>query len=128
MEAKSKMPRRSTVDRSHKISSRDVELLRAAIREGWPWVQHEGETYRSIPLDDKLQILIAHLSGVFTLACGFPADPHPSDDTIASLRKALRADLKKAEKQWGHLVPEEERWHSDDLRARNPSWGPREIY
>jgi hypothetical protein len=128
MEAKSKMPRRSTVDRSHKISGRDVELLRAAIREGWPWRFFESDTYQNIPLDARLQICLSHVTQVYTLACGFPADPHPSDETVAYLRSELATDLKQAEKKWGKLVPKEFRCNSKDLRARNWSWGPREVY
>jgi hypothetical protein len=123
------MPRRMNRKRSSAISDRDIELLRNAILEGWPWRLKEDEMYRSIPLDEKLQIILSHLTGVFTLPCGFPTDPHPSDETVASLRSELAADLKQAEKQWGALVPRKDRWHSDDLRARTPSCGgPRETY
>jgi hypothetical protein len=128
MEAKSKMPRRSTVDRSHKISGRDVELLRAAIREGWPWRFFESDSYQNIPLDARLQICLSHVTGCYTLAAGYPSDPHPADETVAYLRNELAADLKQAEKKWGKLVPKADRYSSKDLRRRNPSWGPREVY
>jgi hypothetical protein len=122
------MPRRMTRNRSSAISGRDIELLRGAILEGWPWRLKEDDIYCAIPLDEKLQIILSHLTGVFTLPCGFPTDPHPSDETVAFLQNELAADLKQAEKQWGALVPRKDRWHSDDLRERNPSWGPRETY
>jgi hypothetical protein len=122
------MPRRMIRNRSSAISARDIELLRNAIREGWPWRLHEDGMFRTIPLDEKLQIILSHLTGVFTLASGFPTDPHPSDETVAFLRSELGADLKQAEKQWGRLVPKKDRWRSKDLRERNPSWDPREAY
>jgi hypothetical protein len=122
------MPRRTVTTRSSNINDRDIESLRAAIREGWPWRFYESDKYQSVPLPEKLQICASHLTGVWTISCAFPTDPHPSDETVAFLRSELAADLKQAEKQWGALVPRKDRWHPDDLRERHPSWGPRETY
>jgi len=124
MPVRSKRPQ---ADRSS-VSSREIKLLRSAINEGWPWRFHESDTYQNIPLDARLQICLSHVTGVYTLACGFPADPHPSDETVKFLRSELAADLKQAEKKWGKLVPKADRYSSKDLRRRNPSWGPRETY
>ena len=110
------------------VSPREIKLLRSAINEGWPWRFHESDIYQNIPVNDRLQICLSHVTGVYTLACGFPADPHPSDETVAYLRSELATDLKQAEKKWGKLVPKADRCNSKDLRARNWSWGPREVY
>ena len=69
--------RRKTVKRSSSgITQREVEELREAIRGGWPWRLHEDDTFRVLPLSTKLEIVLSHLTGIFTLACGFPMDPH----------------------------------------------------
>lgn len=125
------MPIRSTRQRAQRssVNRREIEQLRALIREGWPWRLHESAEFCTISADDRLQIALAHLTGVFTLSCGFNTDPHPSKQTVKFLRTELAADLKKAEKRWGHLVPKSDRWRSDDLRARPASWGgDREEY
>jgi hypothetical protein len=109
------MPRRKEKTRISKgVSPHDIEALRNALREGWPWRLHEDETFRQVPLDTRLQIMISHLTGIFTIACGFPSDPHPSDETVSYLRSQLAVELDEGEKRWGGLALE--RWRSKDLR------------
>jgi hypothetical protein len=102
--------------------------LRQAVRDGWPWRLHESDRYCSVPLNAKLQIVLSHLSGVYTLPCGFPMDPHPADETLKIIRRELAADLKKSEKQWGHLVSRAKRWGSADLRFTNYGQPERQLY
>jgi hypothetical protein len=125
------MPIRSTKPRSQhcSVTGIEIEQLRAALQAGWPWRLHEDGQFHTVPLNAKLQIVVSHLTGVFTLPCGFPTDPHPSDKTIKMLKKALATDLKIAKRQYGRLVPRADLWRSCDLRDRPVSWrGPREEY
>jgi hypothetical protein len=122
------MPLRRKRTRSGNISPHDIEALRNALREGWPWRAHDPEKFRNIPLDSRLQIVLSHLTGVFTLPCGFPSDPHPSDETVSNLWSELKTELDQGYKEWGHLVPKRDRWSSKDLRMTTPAWEPRKVY
>ena len=122
------MPKRKTKTRSGNVGMQEVEILRKTIQDGWPWRQNESLKFVNIPLSTRGQIQLSHLTGVFTMAASFPADPHPSEETVEFLRSELADDLKAAEAKWGKFVKRKDRWHSDDLRARNSSWGPREVY
>lgn len=117
------MPVRKKTQRDQSgITQRDVELLKRTINDGYPWVMHAGNECVSSPVDDRLDILLAHLSGVFTLAAGYPADAHPSKQTVKAVRKELADELAEAERKWGKLVPRSERWGWEDLAQTGYGW------
>ena len=122
------MPRRRVKTRGGGIGQHDIQALRDALLEGWPWRGRDPEKFCNIPLDGRLQIMLSHLTGVFTLPCGFPSDPHPSDETVSYLRSELKPELDHGYREWGHLIPKRDLWASKDLRATSPAWEPRKVY
>lgn len=121
------MPVRKKTSRDQSgITQRDVDLLRKAIKDGYPWICHESDMFVPSPVDDRLEIMLSYATGIFTLSVGYEPDAHPAPATVKFLKKVLADVLHAAEKKWSHLKIE--RWSAKDLRQRSPSQGPRPLY
>lgn len=125
------MPKRKALDvRSHgSVTQREIEELRAVIRQGHPWVHYRpGRKYCPSGLNTRLDILLSYVCGVFGLGVGLAGGSHPSKQTVEHVRSVLNDDLVESFEKYGHLVSDEDRWSYEDLFQQGPGQPPREEY
>src|SRR5918996_651297 len=93
------MPVRRTRARSRTtISPHDIEALRGAIRDGWPWRFHIDPVYHPDPLNTELSILLAYITGVHpSCAVYLGGGDHPSRKTVKAVKAELQADIAEGE-------------------------------
>jgi hypothetical protein len=114
MPIRSKRPQAQRSD----ISQRDIESLREAIRLGYPWIYHHVDNvYRPSTLEFRLELLLSYATGIGSMAVW--TDPtserHPSKETVAAVKKLLKADIRDAEKRFRKVFVGE-RYTDDDFR------------
>jgi hypothetical protein len=104
------------------ISQRDIESLREAICLGYPWLYHHADNmYRPSTLDFRLEILLAYVTGIGTLAVwtGHTTEDHPSKETVVAVKKLLKPDIRAAETKFKNVFTGE-RYSDDDFRYIRP--------
>ena len=104
------------------ISQRDIEALRGAIEQGYPWLYHNVDRiFYPSTLESRLEILLAYLTGIGTMAvwCDPSTENHPSKATIAAVKKLLKADIRAGEKKFKKIFAGE-RYTDDDFRYIRP--------
>ena len=123
------MPKRKAAPRSRSVNQRDVELLRGAIQNGFPWLLHtDNKTFRQTGLSIQQNILLSYVTGIAAGAGVFLAgENHPSRETVAAVKEELKADIAEAERRYGRVFTGTR--HKDNFfRFQNPYSPPRSEY
>jgi len=121
------MPKRKTATRSQgSVTPAEIEMLRRAIAEGFPWICNVAGEYRKPILNPRLSILLSYCTNISCLAIFCAGYSHPSRETIKAVKAALQADINEAERRFASL--DIERWSDADFRYTNPGQPAREEY
>jgi hypothetical protein len=107
-----------TRTKSDAITDRELGELSKAIGLGFPWIYHHVDNvYRPSTLNTRLEILLAYVTGIGTMAVwGDPTtEHHPSKETVAAVKKLLKSDIRAAEKKFKKVFTGE-RYSDDDFR------------
>jgi hypothetical protein len=123
------MPRRKKVLRNRSVSSHDIEMLRRAIAEGYPWILHQADNlYRHTGLTIQQNILLSYVTGIAAGVGVFLAgEDHPSKETVLAVRAELQADIDEAEERYKAVFTGERR-HDKFFRHTNWNSPPRSEY
>lgn len=118
------MPRRKTRTRSAGMSQHDIEALRRAINEGYPWILHTADTSRRVTgLTIGQSILLSHVTGITAGAAIFlSGEDHPSKETVAAVKAELKTEIAEAEARYKSIFIGER--HSDGFFRHVFSWAP----
>jgi hypothetical protein len=124
------MPKRKTKQRAAAVSPREIEALRRAIMDGYPWaLRIKGDDkFRQTGLSLRLNILLSYITGIAAGAGVFlSGGEHPSRETVAAVKAELKDDIENAEKRFkGSFVGKR---HADSFfRDINPYSPPRREY
>jgi hypothetical protein len=121
------MPKRKTATRSQgSVTPAEIEMLRRAIAEGFPWICNVDDEYRKPILNSRLNILLSYCTNISCLEVFCSGYSHPSPETVKAVRAALQADINEAERRFESF--DIERWSDADFRSTNPGQPPREEY
>ena len=125
------MPKRKAAARSRTLNQRDVELLREAIRNGFPWLLHTADDpfrSRRTGLTIQQNILLSHVTGITAGAGVFlSGEDHPTEETVAAVKAELQADIAEAERRYGQMFTGTQ--HKDGFfRFQNPYSPERSEY
>lgn len=96
------MPRRKTRPRSAGMSQHDIEVLRNAIREGFPWLLHTADKTRRVTgLTIRQNIVLTYVTGILAGAGVFlSGEDHPSKETVAAVKAELKNEIAEAEARY----------------------------
>jgi hypothetical protein len=95
------MPLRKIRARNSSVTSQEVESLRRAITDGYPWLLHtQNNVHRRTGLSLRLNILLSYVTGIVAGAGVFLDEEHPSQETIANIKAELQADIDEAEERF----------------------------
>ena len=124
------MPKRKTKQRAAAVSPREIEALRRAIMDGYPWaLRIKGDdTYRQTGLNFRLNILLSYVTGIAAGPGVFCAGgEHPSRKTVAAVKAELKDEIDEAEKRFKGIFIGKR--HRDSFfREQNPYSPPRREY
>jgi len=108
------MPKRKAAARSRTLNQRDVELLREAVRAGFPWLLHTADDpfrSRRTGLTIQQNILLSHVTGITAGAGVFlSGEDHPTEETVAAVKAELQADIAEAERRYCVYWNTTQRW------------------
>lgn len=84
------------------VSSREIEQLRKAIQDGYPWMLHHTDRmFRQTGLDIRANILLSYVTRISAGVAPFlPGENHPSKKTVLAVREQLKDDIAAAEKKY----------------------------
>ena len=93
------MPLRRKRTRSGNISPHDIEALRGAIHEGYPWILHSTDNvFRVTGLTTMQNILLSYATGIAAGAAIFlSGEDHPSKEAVAAVKAELKSEIAEAE-------------------------------
>ena len=121
------MPKRKTATKSQgSVTAADIETLRRAIAEGFPWICKIDDVYRKPILNSRLNILLSYCTNIPCLEIFCAGYSHPSSETVKAVTAALQADINEAERRFASF--DIERWTDADFRSTNPGQPPHEEY
>jgi len=124
------MPKRKTTTvREHgSVTPREIEQLREAIAQGFPWVSnHVDNMYRQSGLPARLDILLSYVTGLGCLSIFGSGYDHPSKQTVKAVKAELQSDIDAAEKRYASVCVGE-RFSDADFRQQFPHEMPRGEY
>jgi hypothetical protein len=124
------MPRRKRTARSQVLNNRDVETLRRAIQDGYPWILHtESREYRRTGLSIPLSILLSYVTGISAgVAVFLGGEEHPTREVVTAVRAELKNDIAAAEERYKKIFTGK-RHPESFFRYRSPGqeeWWPAE--
>jgi hypothetical protein len=124
------MPRRKLTVRNRNLSQIDIEALRQAIREGWPWITETADNRfrENFNLTIRQSIVLSYITGIAgSCAVYLAGEDHPSRETVAAVKAELNEDIAEAEKRFGPQFVGKR--HSDSFfRCLKPNSPPRSEF
>ena len=124
------MPRRKLRTRTTtNVSPREIEALRRAINEGYPWLLHtKDNVYRRTGLNIRLNILLSYVTGISAGPCVYlGGEDHPTKETVAAVKTELMDDIAEAEARFKSVFTGKRRPDSF-FRHTNPQSPTRSEY
>ena len=84
------------------MSQHDIEALRRAINEGYPWILHTADKTRRVTgLTIRQNIVLTYVTGILAGAGVFlSGEDHPSKETVAAVKAELKTEIAEAEARY----------------------------